>query len=187
MDVGETIRLALKNNREAQRALVDKYAYYIHAIALRYARNRQDAQDIVQDTFIRIFQNLHQYNHNLGEFKSWIATITVRVALNKYKNFYNSRELPTEEWTKEPEMEPAVYTSLRMEQLLEIISLLPDKYRTIFNLYCIDGYSHKEISRDLGIPEGTSRAILSRAKIKLRKILVEKYAFDYKQYTDGSI
>ncbi len=187
MDINDIISRSLKNDRKAQRQLVDQFAKYVYAIALRYARCDDDAQDIVQDTFIRVFDKLGQYNRERGQFKSWISKLTVRVALNKYKRFYNHREVATQEWTKEPEIAPEIYSSLQMEQLLKVINQLPDGYREVFNLFCIDGYSHREISAALEIPESTSRAMLSRAKSKLRKTLVERYAFDYKQYSDGSI
>ncbi len=187
MELKSLIERALDNNRAAQRALVDRYANYVHAIALRYAKSPEDAQDIVQDSFIRLFQKLELYRDNVGSFKSWLAKLTVRVALNKYKRFYNQREFSVETWTREPEIEPEIYMSLRMEQLLSVINQLQDGYRQVFNLYCIDGFSHREISTELSIPESTSRAMLSRAKAKLRKILLDRYAYDYKHYSDGSI
>ncbi len=181
------INRSMENDRVAQKALVHQFSGYVHAIALRYAKCSEDAQDIVQDTFIRMFDKLEQYNPALGSFKSWISKVTVRVALNKYKRFFNHREIPVETWTQEPEIQPEIYHALDMTQLLLIIQQLPEGYRAVFNLYCVEGYNHKEISHLLDIPDSTSRAMLSRAKKKLRKILIEKYAFDYKQYSNGSL
>ena len=170
MDVKKLIKQSLKNDALAQKRLFEQFAPYVFTVAMRYARDVADAQDIAQEAFILAFNKLHQFNSDQGAFKSWIAKITVRVALHKFRKFYRSREILTDNHIKQPIIEPNVYSSLTMEEMTAKIQSLPEGYRQVFNLYVLDGYSHKEIGKMLGVAESTSRASLTRAKKLLREI-----------------
>lgn len=173
MDVKKLIQLSLKNDSQAQKRLFEQFAPYVYTIAMRYARDNADAQDITQEAFILAFNKLHQFKSDHGAFKSWLAKITVRVALHKFRRFYRSNEILTDNHIQQPIIQPEVYSSLSMEEMTIKIQSLPEGYRQIFNLYVIEGYSHREIAKMMHIAESTSRASLTRAKKILRELLNE--------------
>ena len=136
-------------------------------MCLKYSKNHQDAEDTLQDSFITIFDKINQYK-NKGSFEGWLKRITIRTAIQKYRDnapLQIVKEVPIKE--EELNTENTVF---ELDVLLNFIQQLPDRYRLVFNLYVLDKYSHKEIAELLNISEGTSKSNLSRA----RKILKEK-------------
>src|ERR1700744_5296761 len=122
----------------------------------RYARNSGDAEDILQDAFIKVFDKMHQFKFE-GSFEGWIRRIVVNTALKKYSVSRYDKEVNVYEVKEKDEhvSEPAAYSHLTEKELLEMINSLPDGYRIIFNLYVIEGYQHDEIAGMLGIQPGT--------------------------------
>lgn len=136
-------------------------------MCLKYSKNHQDAEDTLQDSFITIFDKINQYK-NKGSFEGWLKRITIRTAIQKYRDnapLQIVKEVPIKE--EELNTENTVF---ELDVLLNFIQQLPDRYRLVFNLNVLDKYSHKEIAELLNISEGTSKSNLSRA----RKILKEK-------------
>ncbi|MBP7184142.1 MAG: RNA polymerase sigma factor [Saprospiraceae bacterium] len=163
----EIINGCQKGDQKSQRQLYDQYAPGLYAVCLRYAKNEQDAQDILQESFIRIFKYMSSYQAK-GSFEGWLKKIVVNVALKFYKRFYYSNE--------NSELDPnishlAIDTDvidfISEKELLSIIATLPEILRFVFNLHVIEGYSHAEISQILSIEESTSRTYLLRARKKL--------------------
>ncbi|WP_439130229.1 RNA polymerase sigma factor [Polaribacter sp.] len=169
MKLEELIQKCCEQNLEAQSKVYQLFADKLFAVSLKYAKNYQDAEDNLQDSFLAIFAKIKQYNHK-GSFEGWIKRITINTALQKYREkaplqIVNEVADDTEE--EEIDFENSDFS---VNVLLQCIQQLPDRYRLVFNLYVLDEYSHKEIATLLKISEGTSKSNLSRA----RKILKEK-------------
>lgn len=167
MSLDELIHGCRKGDRKAQEQLYRKYADILFGICLKYSRNRTEAEDNLHDSFILIFEKIGQYKSK-GSFEGWIKRITVNTVLQKYrKEEYLS--VVSENHEEEVSVESS-YADISLQKLLGYIQELPNRYRTTFNLYVLDGYSHKEISELLGTSTGTSKSNLARA----RHILKEK-------------
>ncbi len=154
-----------------ERLLVEKYAAILLTVSRRYARSRMEAEDILQDAFIKVFKNIKKYEEGRGSLEGWMRKIVIRTALRDYLDKYPiSENIEIIEGTPYT-VNASIIEKLEEEYLLSIIAQLPEGYRQVFNLYVIDGYSHKEIAKMLNITEGTSRSQLTRAKGMLKKKL----------------
>lgn len=149
--------------------MVDTYAPFLFAISVRYMKDHDSAKDIVQETFISIFSNLHQFKENEPSFKGWIKRICVNTALQKFRKKGYQNESYPEELPDTRATMPDVYSKLNSDDLMELVTSLPQKYRQIFCLYVIEDFSHKEISEMLDMKESTSRSILTRAKNMIKE------------------
>ena len=160
-----------KGDAKAQAQLYHRYKASLFGVCLRYARDRQEAEDFLQEGFIQIYKDLYQYRPT-GSFPAWLRKVVVNVALQqlrKKKNIFSSVEL--ERIADQHETEEDLFSQFRAKALLKMVQQLPDGYRAVFNLYVIEGYTHKEIAKILSINESTSKSQLSRAKAMLRKLL----------------
>lgn len=170
-NIEDLIRGCLKKQPRHQRALVDKYSGFLLAICNRYLRDGNYAKDVLQDSMIRIFQNLDKYKSEKGSFESWITTIAINQCLSKLKK--NKIALLDLDTCSSSESTLTVDSGLLdnhdTELLLNLIAELPDTYRAVFNMAAIDGYSHKEIAAILGINISASRSRLNRAKNILKE------------------
>ena len=169
-DIKDIIKGCLDGNRRDQELLYRRHSAKLYAVSLQYSGNDEEAQDILQEGFIKIFENLHNYRHQ-GSFEGWIRRIIVNTALEKFRNRHNLYRVDDIDTINEPEAEPDTddFAGLQAVDLLFLIRELPPKYRMVFNLYAIEGYSHKEIGEMLNISEGTSKSNLSRARSILQK------------------
>lgn len=165
MSLKKLIEKCAKNDHKAQTQIYQLFADKLFGLCLKYSRNYTEAQDNLQDGFITIFNKIGQFNHK-GSFEGWMKRIVINTALQKYRN-KKLLSLVTEEIpdiiTVEVEEE-----TISLQYLLSIIQQLPNRYRMVFNLYVLDGYSHKEIAKQLSISVGTSKSNLSRAKVILK-------------------
>jgi RNA polymerase sigma factor (sigma-70 family) len=164
----------LKNNAVAQEALYARYSPRMLGVCYRFAKNREDAEDMLQEGFIKVFTQLHQYRSE-GALEGWIRRIIVHTCINilkKNKKFSDSVDIThaTGIHIRE-EMIPAI---VQAKQVVECIRLLPLGYRTVLNLYAIEGFSHREIAEMLEVEESTSRSQYTRAKAMLEDILIRK-------------
>jgi RNA polymerase sigma-70 factor (ECF subfamily) len=164
-----------EGNSGAQRELYDMFKSKMFGICLRYAGNYHDAEDIMQEGFIKVFEKIHQFGFK-GAFEGWIRKIMVNTALEKYRIHFQTVSLQDNPNGAEQEKEIDVTSNIEVKELLNIIQDLTPRYRLVFNLYAIEGYSHKEISEMLQITEGTSKSNLSRARVILQE-RVNKYYF----------
>lgn len=167
MSLDRLIDNCKKKHGKAQEELYKRYASSLFSVCLKYASNYADAEDILQDAFITIFNKVSQYRGQ-GSFEGWLKRIAINTALQRYRKT-GVLNLINEENINEVDVE-VEEESVPLDYLLRIIQELPDRYRMVFNLYVLDGYSHKEISEVLEISEGTSKSNLARA----RKILKNK-------------
>ena len=164
------IKACLKGDRAAQKRFYQIFSDKMYGVCFRYTNNEDEAKDILQDGFIKVFLNLNKFN-NKGSLEGWIRRIIVNTALERFrdKNYLFAVSMDSGYEAGEKEYDHII-SELSAKDLLKLIHELTPQYRTVFNLYAIEGYSHKEISEKLNIKEGTSKSNLSRA----REILKEK-------------
>lgn len=172
MGLKQLIQKCSKNDTKAQAELYQLFAGKLFSVCLKYCKNYAEAEDNLQDAFVTIFNKISQYKHK-GSFEGWLKRITINTALQRYRNqgvfeIIDDTNIEDVEITVEDD-------DVTLEFLLQIIQELPDRYRLVFNLYVLDGYSHKNIADMLDITTGTSKSNLARA----RKILKDKIE-DYK-------
>jgi RNA polymerase sigma-70 factor (ECF subfamily) len=169
-DIKKIIKGCLAGSRRDQELLYRRHSAKLYTVCLQYSGNDEEARDILQEGFIKIFKNLHHYKYE-GSFEGWIRRIVVNTALEKFRNRHNLYRVDDIDSISEPEAEPdnEDYAGLEACDLLYIIRELPPKYRMVFNLFAIEGYSHKEIGNMLNISEGTSKSNLSRARSILQR------------------
>lgn len=167
------VKACKKGNRDAMEKIYNTFVSRMIAVSLRYCKNQSDAEDIVQEAFIKVFKNIKKYHHK-GVLGSWIERIVVNCAIdhwNKMKKtvFVDPTNLSENEATTELDENEKDHLSERLsiDKLRAIINDLPDQYRYVLNLYAIEGYSHKEIGKMLNIKESTSRSNYTRARKKL--------------------
>ncbi len=174
MTEDELIRGCLKDDASCQKEIFHRFASRMLGVCNRYARNNADAEDILQDAFIKVFDKIYQFKFE-GSFEGWIRRIVVNTALKKYSLRRYEKEVSGYEIKDRDEsgMEPSAYAHLTEKELLELINNLPDGYRIIFNLYVIEGYQHDEIAQMLGIQSGTSRSQLVKARNMLQKQILQ--------------
>lgn len=173
----ELIKGCIGNDTSKQRMLFEQYAGKFMTVCLRYAVDSYEAEDMLQEGFIRIFNNLYQFKFE-GSFEGWMRRIVVNVCLKhlqKRKIHFKELEL---ESSNEAQISPYVYANVGENELMKLINELPDGYRMVFNLNVIEGYSHEEIAVLLGIQASTSRSQLVKARKMLqnRIIHLEKIA-----------
>ena len=169
----KTVLGCQEGNPGAQRELYDMFKSKMFGICLRYAGNYHDAEDIMQEGFIKVFEKINQFGFK-GAFEGWIRKIMVNTALEKYRMHFQTVSLQDNPAETEQEQEIDVTSNIEVKELLNIIQDLTPRYRLVFNLYALEGYSHKEISEMLQITEGTSKSNLSRARVILQE-RVNKY------------
>ena len=165
MSQNQLIKDCRKKLPKAQAELYTRYSSVLFSICLKYAPNYTEAEDVLQDTFITIFDKIDQYKSK-GSFEGWLKRIAINTALQRYRKPAVFK-LVSEENIKEVEVE-IDEESISLDYLLTIIQELPDRYRLVFNLYVLDGYSHKEIATLLDISQGTSKSNLARARVILK-------------------
>jgi len=165
----EIIKLCTRHDRKAQQELYDRYSRLLLGVCLRYAIDKAEAEDILQDSFIKIFFSIKDYS-GTGSFAGWMRKVAVNTAITHYhKNLKYRYQVEIEEYetveTGTISFEEDFYTS---EELYKVLNELPAGYRMVFNLYAIEGYKHKEIAEMLGIDTNTSKSQYSRAKSAIR-------------------
>lgn len=169
MNDEEIVAGCLAGERIAQRALYDTYSRKMMGICLRYAKDRDEAKDILQDGFIKVFQKLGSYS-GTGALGGWMARTMVNTALDHIRrNKHSKYALDIEEVEYLAPEEAEALSSLGTQELLKLIQALPTGYRTVFNMFAIEGYSHKEIADELNISENTSKSQFRKAKAYLRR------------------
>ncbi len=167
----QLIKACAKGNRQAQKQLFDKYSAKFYLICLRYANSSEEAEDMMQESFIKIYTNIPKYEH-IGSFAGWMHRIVVNTAITFYhRNKKHNRNYDYDLVTEKNEDAYGFNSSdFTMEELLNVVKELAPGYKQVFNLYAIEGYKHREIAEMLGIDINTSKSQYSRAK----KILQEK-------------
>ena len=160
----------IKGDRQMQELLYNRFSPKMYAVCLRYSGNAEDARDLLQEGFIKIFKNLSKYRGD-GSFEGWIRRIFVNTSIEHFrKKVYLQDVTETQERTIEDKAWN-VLDNLAEKDIMKMINELSPGYKAVFNMHVIEGYSHKEIADILGINEGTSKSQLARAKTVLRKMV----------------
>lgn len=166
-----------------QEELYRRFAPKMYAVCLRYANNTNDAQDLLQEGFIKVYKNLHRFRAE-GSFEGWVRRVFVNTSIEHFRK--KSAQLSSVSEREENTIEDADITaldSLAEKDIINIVQELSPGYRTVFNLYVVEGYSHKEIGELLGISEGTSKSQLARAKSILQKKITQYLNDTKKSFT----
>lgn len=166
MGLDELIKDCQRDSIKAQEQLYRLFAPKLFSVCLKYSRNYEDAQDNLQDGFLIIFRKIGQYQFK-GSFEGWAKRVMVNNVLQRYRT-EGIFDIVSENIPDEAEVEVET-EDVSMDYLVSIIQALPDRYRMVFNLYVIDGYSHKEIAEMLNITDGTSKSNLARARMILKE------------------
>jgi RNA polymerase sigma factor (sigma-70 family) len=171
-EIQQVVENCLRNDVVAQKKLYATFYPYCLHVCLPYTRNPEDSNDILSNAFVRIFRNLHQYNATKGSLYGWVRKITVNAALDfvQQRSRFSTHTLDDAEGIV---IENAVVEKLSAAELLQEIQRLPEATGAVFNLYCIEGYNHREIAAMLNIKEGTSKWHLSEARTLLKKRLTK--------------
>ncbi len=174
----ELIRKAIKRDISAIETLYDRYAPELLSTCFRYTGNREDAEDILHDGFLKIIQNLGNFSiRKNGSIQGWMKRIVINTALNHLRDSKKLRALPETELMEniadeppgEPDLPEDLFHDLEQQQILDLICELPQGYRTVFNLYVFEDYGHREIAEALNCSVNTSKSQLSKARNLLRK------------------
>ena len=169
----QLVKECVSGNPIAQKKFYDLFAKKMMGVCLRYMNNEEEAQDVLQDGFIKIFSKLHDCESK-GSLEGWVRRIMVNTALDQYrKNKKHQNDVDVDVVGYKLEKNDFIIESITAGDLLKIIQAIPEGYRVVFNLFAIEGYSHKEIAERLGVTESTSKSQYSRAKSLLRKLMVE--------------
>lgn len=169
------ITAAAEGDKQAFRTIFEFFVPKLRSVALRYARTEFEAEDILQEAFVKIYHNLKTYKFE-GSFEGWIKRIVINTALNHYDKHKKDYQLDSIEKIEEEELgieEAKDIDEVEPSMLLSILQKLPDGYRLVMNLYVLEDYSHKEIAQMLGISEGSSRSQFSKARKHIKKLLAE--------------
>ena len=167
----EIIRSCISGDARAQKHLFEKYSRRLMGLCLRYAGDREEAEDMLQEGWIKIFKNLHSFRFE-GSAEGWMKRVIVNTCLEnlrRNKKMNNHVDIEMADEIKYSDVNAS--DALSAKELLRIIHRLPSGYRTVFNLFAVEGYSHKEIGEMLGINESTSKSQYSRARMHLQKML----------------
>lgn len=171
MNDEELVKKCLAGDNQAQYELFNRFSPLMLGVAMRYISDKERAEDVVQIGFIKVFKNLHRFKKK-GSLEGWIRRIIVNSALDQLrKNKKYQKDVQLDDSNFSLVQESKAIEKLQAEVLLEIIKGLPEGYRIVFNLFAIEGYTHKEIAEQLNITEGTSKSQYSRAKYVLRERL----------------
>ena len=191
--VKELIKNCEKGEAKAQKFLYEHFYVSLLGICMRYTSGEDEAKDVLQESFIKIFKNLHKYTFN-GSFEAWIKRITINNAIDNYRKkkkeisiFDNENIIDLANNTKEKydiedddeSSEEDIYDLIQINDVMEAVQFLSPAYKTVFNLYVVDGYSHQQIADELGINIGTSKSNFAKAKKNLKKILLEKLSLKH--------
>jgi len=185
LEVNQIIDGCKSNDRKCQRAFVDQFSPYLFGVCRRYISNHEQAKDCLQESLVQILSNINKFEAK-GSFKSWAARVTATQCLQFIRREKKHITFDIAE-SLEPSEEESISDRLEVDDVLKFLETIPEKYRLAVNLYIIEGYSHREISEQLGITESSSRSLVTRA----RKMIVtafgeRKMKIVHKNYSDNN-
>ncbi len=173
--IKEIVKGCRKRRRDSQKKLYKMFYAYGMSITLRYADSRGQAAEILNDAFMKVFSNINKYDIN-RPFKPWLRQIIVNTAINNFHKTKNERQMEELEMADEQmSRQEQIISGISYEEIIEMVQQLSPAYRTVFNLYVIEGFKHREIAEMLDISIGTSKSNLAKAKRNLQSILEKNF------------
>ncbi|MCG8329388.1 MAG: RNA polymerase sigma factor [Chitinophagales bacterium] len=166
-------------NRSAQRKLYQHYYAYGMNICLHYSKNREEAQEILNDGFLKVFKKISSYKFK-GSFRAWLRRILIHSAIDYFRKHHKEEATLEIIHLREPSVNNSGAGKLELDDVMKLVQQLPPAYRIVFNLHVVEGYTHWEIAQQLGITTGTSKSNLSKARAKLQKAVIALYPEQYK-------
>jgi len=185
-DITALISGCKKQNREAQKGLYQAFYSYAMSICFRYTNRENEALEILNDGFMKVFEKIDKYNPELS-FKAWLRRILINTAIDYYRK--TKKQIPIDDITTmevsstQLNASEDIISKISHDEIIKMIQGLSPVYRTVFNLYVIDGFTHEEIAKKLNISIGASKSNLSRARENLRKMLQNAFNREYAKYT----
>lgn len=174
------IQGCIRNDRDSQRLLYQHYYVYAYSICIRYCQTSEEAKEVVNDGFVKCFMKISQYNSSTS-FRGWLRRIMINASIDHYRKeqkHYNASPIDESRMTTDTKSFTAL-DEMAHEELIAMIRSLPPAYRAVFNLYVIEGFTHKEVADMLGIAEGTSKSNLLKARERLKKMLFDRNDIKY--------
>lgn len=165
----------IRNERKFQQLLYNMLSPKMFSVCLRYAGEYNSAQDLLQEGFVKVFKNIEKFRGE-GSFEGWVRRIFVNTAIEHYRKQVNLYAIHDNDVKSFEDYDSNVLENLKEQDIMKMIQKLSHGYRTVFNLYVVEGYSHKEIGDMMGISEGTSKSQLARARYLLQKMISEIYS-----------
>lgn len=165
--------------RSAQKQLYQRYYAYGMNICLHYSKNREEAQEILNDGFVKVFKKLNAYQYK-GSFRAWLRRLLVNTAIDYYRKHHRREAQMEIIHLRGPSVTNSGSHQLELDDVMSLVQQLPASYRIVFNLHVVEGYTHWEIAQQLGITTGTSKSNLAKARAKLQKAVANQYPEQYK-------
>lgn len=175
----EIIEGCVKGDSKCQQIIYQKFYGKMLGACMRYSKDREEAKDILQDGFLKVFLNIKLYTGS-GSFEGWVRKVIINTALDYIRKSKQLIQYANSDYVEEnaeeikEEVENIEYGDISTNEIMEAVQQLPTAYRTVFNMYVVDGFSHQEIADQLGVNIGTSKSNLSKAKVQLKKALASK-------------
>lgn len=175
------IKACLERNQNAQSLLYKQFFGYSKSICLRYSSNQEEAKEILNEGFLKVFNNLDKYLPELS-FKAWLRTIMVNTAINYYRDNKKYNQEISFDGVEDPIYDEDIINKISADEILVLVQKLPPSYRTVFVMHVVDGYNHREIGEILEINEGTSRSNFMKARAKLQSLVQKEFPYLYENY-----
>jgi len=180
-ELNEIIQLCIKRDKKGQELFFKHFYGKMLVVCSRYARDRDEAQDILQDAFVKVFDNLEKYKIT-GSIEGWVRRIFVNTAIDHYRKYKNKFNLEEEgniedenSFYNELEENDSIYSKIKPTDIMEAMETLSPAYKLVFNLYAIENYTHQEVAEILEISPGTSKSNYAKAKAKIKTVLEKKF------------
>ena len=175
------IEACIARNQNAQSVLYRQFFGYAKSVCLRYSSNQNEAKEILNEGFLKVFNNLEKYSSEFP-FKAWLRTIMVNTAINYYRNNKKYSQEISFEGIEEPIYDEDIIDKISADEILVLVQKLSPAYRMVFVMHVVDGYNHREIAEILSINEGTSRSNFLKARTKLQSLVQKEFPHLYENY-----
>ncbi|MCC6818048.1 MAG: RNA polymerase sigma factor [Bacteroidia bacterium] len=163
----------IEKQPKAQKQLFDLLSPKMYAVCLRYSKDTDEAKDILQEGFIKVFGNLNRFEHK-GSFEGWVKRIFINTSIEFYRKAQRENIVDNIDDVPEKPIDPQTISLLKVADLMKLVEKLPKGYKTVFNLFAIEGFKHEEIAQLLGISENTSKSQLHKARLFLQELVIKE-------------
>lgn len=170
----DIINGCIEGNRSSQYLLYERFASKMLGVCMRYARDKAEAEDMLQEGFVKVFMSIKNFR-NEGNFEGWVRRIMIYTAINVFKHRSRKFKESLDSDGAEGVFDDHIISNISAKEIVALVQQMPEGYRMIFNLYAIEGYTHREIGEMMGIAEGTSKSQYSRARQYMKEVMLKHY------------